>query len=195
MRPALKLFFVRHGETDWNAERRYQGQTNIPLNDHGRAQSRRNGEALRAFLPGIESADFVASPLSRARETMEILRTSLGLDPTAYRIDRRLIELSYGSWEGKLQTHLPQTDPQGVADREQDPFRWRPVGGESYADLHRRTIDWAETLDRDTVIASHGGVSRCLRAYLLNLDPETIPALESPQDKVLLISGGEMTWV
>lgn len=195
MRPALKLYFVRHGETDWNAERRYQGQTDIPLNDHGRAQSRRNGVALREFLPNIESADFVASPLGRARETMEILRASLGLDPAAYRIDRRLIELSYGAWEGQLQTNLPHTDPQGVADREQDPFRWRPVGGESYADLLRRTIDWAETLDRDTVIASHGGVSRCLRAHLLNLDPETIPGLESPQDKVLVISGGEMTWV
>ncbi|OYW54375.1 MAG: histidine phosphatase family protein [Hyphomicrobium sp. 32-62-53] len=195
MRPALKLFFVRHGETDWNAERRYQGQTDIPLNDRGRAQSRRNGEALRAFLPTIESADFVASPLGRARETMEILRASLGLDPAAYRIDRRLIELSYGSWEGQLQTHLPQTDPYGLADRELDPFRWRPVGGESYADLLRRIIDWTETLERDTVIASHGGVSRCLRAHLLNLDPETIPALESPQDKVLVISNGEMSWV
>jgi probable phosphoglycerate mutase len=195
MRPAPKLYFVRHGETDWNAERRYQGQTDIPLNDRGRAQSRRNGEALRAFLPAIESADFVASPLGRARETMEILRASLGLDPTNYRIDRRLIELSYGSWEGQLQTHLPQTDPHGLADREQDPFRWRPVGGESYADLFRRTVDWTDTLERDTVIASHGGVSRCLRAHLLNLDPETIPALESPQDKVLIISNGEMTWV
>jgi broad specificity phosphatase PhoE len=195
MRPALKLYFVRHGETDWNAELRYQGQTDIPLNDHGRAQSRRNGEVLRAFRPSIETADFVASPLGRARETMEILRATLGLDPAAYRIDRRLIELSYGSWEGQLQAHLPQTDPRGLADREQDPFRWRPVGGESYADLLRRTIDWIQTLERDTVIASHGGVSRCLRAHLLNLDLETIPALECPQDKVLVISEGKMTWV
>lgn len=195
MRPAHKLYFVRHGETDWNAERRYQGQTDIPLNDRGRAQSRRNGEALRAFMPAIEAADFVASPLGRARETMEILRASLGLDPNTYRIDRRLIELSYGAWEGQLQTHLPQTDPHGLADREQDPFRWRPVGGESYADLLGRVVDWSQTLERDTVVASHGGVSRCLRAHLLNLDPETIPDLESPQDKVLVISNGEMTWV
>ena len=82
MRPGLTLYFVRHGETDWNAERRYQGQTDIPLNDRGRAQSRRNGEALRAFLPHIAGADFVASPLGRARETMEILRDTLGLDPS-----------------------------------------------------------------------------------------------------------------
>jgi broad specificity phosphatase PhoE len=195
MRPGLKLYFVRHGETDWNAERRYQGQTDIPLNARGRDQSRRNGDALRAFLPAITQADFVASPLVRTRETMEILRTSLGLDPAAYRIDRRLIELSYGAWEGQLQSNLPQSDPHGLADRERDPFRWRPVGGESYADLLLRTIDWAETLQRDTVIASHGGVSRCLRAHVLGLDPESVPDLVSPQDKVLVLAGGEMTWV
>ncbi len=195
MRPGLTLYFVRHGETDWNAERRYQGQTDIPLNDRGRAQSRRNGEALRTFLPDIENADFVASPLGRTRETMEILRASLGLDPAGYRVDRRLIELSYGSWEGQLQMNLPNTDPQGLSDRKLDPFRWRPVGGESYADLLRRTIEWADTLDRDTVISSHGGVSRCLRAHLLGLDPASIPALESPQDRVLVLSGGEMMWV
>lgn len=195
MRPGLKLYFIRHGETDWNAERRYQGQTDIPLNERGRAQSRRNGEALCTFLPGIERADFVASPLRRTRETMEILRATLGLEPSGYRLDDRLIELSYGAWEGQLQANLPLSDPQGLADRSKDPFRWQPVGGESYADLLRRTIDWAETLERDTVVSSHGGVSRCLRAHVLGLDPESIPALESPQDRVLVLSAGSMQWV
>lgn len=195
MRPGLKVYFIRHGETDWNAERRYQGQTDIPLNERGRAQSRRNGEALRSFLPAISSADYVASPLGRARETMEILRATLGLDPANYSLDRRLIELSYGSWEGQLQANLPKSDPQGLADRKIDPFRWRPVGGESYADLLIRTVDWASTLERDTVVASHGGVSRCLRAHILGLDPETIPALESPQDRVLVLTAGSMAWV
>jgi broad specificity phosphatase PhoE len=195
MRSGLTLYFVRHGETDWNAERRYQGQTDVPLNERGRTQSRRNGEAMRAFLPGIAGADFVASPLSRAQQTMQILRASLGLDPNGYRVDSRLLELSYGSWEGKLQDDLPHTDPQGLADRQSDPFRWRPVGGESYADLLKRTINWVETLERDTVVASHGGVSRCLRAHLLGLDPATIPDLESPQDQVLVVANSNVSWI
>jgi broad specificity phosphatase PhoE len=195
MRSGLTLYFVRHGETDWNAERRYQGQTDVPLNERGRMQSRRNGEALRAFLPGIADADFVASPLNRAQETMQILRASLGVDPSGYRVDSRLVELSYGSWEGQLQADLPHTDPLGLADRQLDPFRWRPVGGESYADLLRRTIDWIDTLERDTVVASHGGVSRCLRAHLLGLDPATIPDLECPQDQVLVGSHSSISWV
>jgi probable phosphoglycerate mutase len=137
----------------------------------------------------------VASPLGRARETMEIVRDRLGLDPNGYRIDDRLIELSYGSWEGQLQSDLPRVDPAGLAARSGDPFRWRPEGGESYADLLARTVDWLAGLERDTVIASHGGISRCLRAHLLDLDPESIPCLESPQDRVLVLKRGTMAWL
>jgi len=195
MRDGITLYCVRHGETDWNAERRYQGQTDIPLNENGRAQSRRNGAALRAFLPMIADADFVASPLGRARETMAILRASLDLDPTSYRVEDRLLELSYGDWEGQLQADLPRIDQTGLIARERDPFRWRPAGGESYADLLERTIEWTDFLERNTVIATHGGISRCLRAYLLGLPPETIPSLESPQDRVLILRRGSMAWV
>lgn len=195
MQSGVTIYFVRHGETDWNAERRYQGQMDISMNARGRAQSRRNGEALRPFLSEIQQADFISSPLGRARETMQILRESLGLDPTEFTLEPRLVELSYGTWEGKLQADLPKIDPQGLADRAKDPFRWRPAGGESYEDLLRRTISWAATVERDTVVASHGGVSRCLRAYMLGFPPESIPALESPQDRVLKLSHGQMAWL
>lgn len=194
MRDGLTVYFVRHGETDWNAELRYQGQTDIPLNETGRRQSRRNGQALRAFLPDISDADFVASPLDRARETMRLIRTELGLDPLRFDVDRRLIELSYGSWEGQLQKDLPRIDPQGLAARAEDPYRWRPEGGESYADLFERTGAWLSGLTRSAVVASHGGVSRCLRAHVLGLDPEKIPELESPQDRVLILTRGAMRW-
>ena len=195
MREGMTICFVRHGETDWNAERRYQGQRDIPLNDKGRAQARLNGEAMQALLPGIAKAEFVASPLGRARETMEIVRTCLGLPRDGYRLDKRLIELSYGDWEGELQADLPVRDPVGLAERARDPLRWRPRGGESYADLLARTVDWFAGLERDTVIAAHGGIGRCLRAHILGLDPETIPGLDSPQDRVLVVAGGAMRWV
>jgi probable phosphoglycerate mutase len=189
------IYFIRHGETDWNRDRRYQGQRDIPLNETGRAQARRNGIALRAFLPAIATAEFVASPLGRARETMEIVRAELGLPAGGYEVDPRLIELSYGVWEGTLQDDVMRQDPDAFASRAKDPFRWRPDRGESYADLLARVEGWAGSPDRDRVVVSHGGVSRCLRAHTLGLAPEMIPELESPQDRVLILSAGAMRWL
>jgi broad specificity phosphatase PhoE len=195
MRDHPTIYFIRHGETDWNRDRRYQGQRDIPLNETGRAQARRNGDVLRAILPTPSLARFVASPLGRTRETMEIVRRELGLAEVDYDIDPRLIELSYGAWEGTLQDDVATQDPDGTAARRVDPFRWRPSGGESYADLFARVKGWAGALTGDCVVVSHGGVSRCLRADVLGLDPALIPGLESPQNRVLVLENGTMRWV
>lgn len=195
MRDHPTIYFIRHGETDWNRDRRYQGQRDIPLNETGRAQARRNGDVLRTLLPDPSHTRFVASPLGRTRETMEIVRRELGLAEANYDIDPRLIELSYGAWEGTLQDDVAAQDPDGTAARRVDPFRWRPSGGESYADLFARVKGWAGAQTGDCVVVSHGGVSRCLRADVLGLDPGLIPSLESPQNRVLVLENGTMRWV
>lgn len=189
------LYVIRHGETDWNAELRYQGQADIPLNDKGRVQSKRNGEALASLALDLDAHDFVASPLCRARETMEIVRRTLGLDPDAYRVDPALKELSYGHWQGVLQSELPTTDPVGLAARTEDPYNWRPDNGESYADLVERTNDWLKGVTRDSIIAAHGGTIRCLHALLLNLPTRDVPSLAIPQDKVLVIKDDHGRWL
>lgn len=191
----ITLYVLRHGETDWNAEKRYQGQVDIPMNVKGRDQAKRNGRTLKKALANPEEYDFLASPLSRARETMEIVRSELALPIHGYRLDDQLKELSYGHWQGKLQHDLPKLDPAGLSARNLDPFRWRPDAGESYADLLKRVSTWADTIKRDSVVVTHGGVSRCLRGYFLDLPDETIPQLEVPQDKVLVIRRGHMHWL
>jgi probable phosphoglycerate mutase len=195
MSPGLTVYFIRHGETDWNAERRLQGQTNVPLNDTGRLQAARNGRVLKELNRHPDSFDFVASPLSRARQTMEIVRAELGLPPDGFRVDERLKEIHFGRWEGRRWSELPALDPQGFADREADPFHWRPNGGESYADLARRTVAWLQDVVRDTVAVSHGGVSRTLRGHILRLDPSDVPFLEVPQHKVLQLRADGIAWL
>lgn len=196
MRDTPTIYFIRHGETDWNAARRYQGQADIPLNDIGREQARRNGQALRALLPGIAEAKYFASPLGRTLETMRIVRAQLGLDPDGFTIDARLIELNYGHWEGQLLSDLPRTDPQGLAARASDPFHWRPEGGENYADLTQRLTSWLAELAEPCVVVSHGGVSRALRGLLVEaIRPEDISQLDVPQDRILRLSGGELDWL
>ena len=164
LKPGLKLYFVRHGETDWNMAQRYQGQRDIPLNATGRNQAISNGRALARALGGEAAGiDYVASPLMRARETMELMRRELDLPAHDYRTDQRLREIHYGNWEGLLWHELPSTDPEGFAAREADRWGWRPAGGESYRDLSERVAQWLCEVERDLVVAAHGGVMRVLR--------------------------------
>lgn len=188
------IYFVRHGETDWNAARRLQGQTDISLNDTGRRQAARNGHALAKLIEDIDRFDFIASPLSRTRETMEIVRETLGLERPGYRTDPRLKEINFGHWEGFTWSELPDRDPEGYQARLADPFNWRPRNGESYRDLMERIRAWLESLERNAIVVSHGGVSRVLRGHLLSIDTREVPFLEVPQDKVLMLRRGEMAW-
>jgi broad specificity phosphatase PhoE len=196
LRPSVTLYFVRHGETDWNRAQRYQGQVDIPLNATGRAQAARNGRALAQALGHRAAAlDFVASPLGRARETMEIMRREMDLPAPGYRTDDRLREIHYGHWEGELWTELPAKDPEGFARREADRWGWQPRGGESYRALSERVAGWVGEIDRDVVVAAHGGVMRVLRGLLLGLEPAEIFLLDVPQDKVLVFEAGSARWL
>lgn len=195
MRADVTIYFIRHGETDWNAQSRYQGQVDVPMNEVGRAQARRNGKALRALLPRIAHCRYVASPLLRARETMEIVRGTMGLEPHAYALDERLKELHYGHWQGIFAADLPGIDRPGLEARARDTFRWRPQGGESYEDLMARSVAWLADVTGDTVVAAHGGVSRVLRGHLYGLERSAVPELTVPQDRVLVLRRDGMEWL
>ncbi|MDY0909858.1 histidine phosphatase family protein [Microbacterium sp. CFBP9034] len=92
------LTLIRHGETDWNRDRRIQGSTDIPLNDTGREQAREAGRLLRERLDAATPVTVAASDLSRARETAEIIAAALGAD--APRLYPGLRERAYGEAEG-----------------------------------------------------------------------------------------------
>jgi broad specificity phosphatase PhoE len=181
--PARKLYFVRHGETDWNAARRLQGLNDVPLNSRGRRQAAQCGELLAKLFAasGASPQDFafISSPLSRARETMDILRVGLGLPPNGYAVDRRLAELSFGSWEGLTYKEVKDQDRSILAKRDRDKWNFRPPGGESYAQLLERVREWRDSVSRDAVVTAHGGVAR---AFLVLYGVKT-PA-EAPQGDI-----------
>jgi len=195
--PRPILYFARHGQTDWNAERRLQGQHDIPLNSLGRIQAAQSGRILRELFvrEGLQAADFdyVSNPLGRARETMELMRTGLGLDPVQYRTDPRLKEMSFGRWEGHTFAELKDREAEGLAAREKDKWGFVLPGGESYAQLTVRVRDWYESIERDTVVAAHGGVCRALIAHL-GIEPErTAPLGEIGQGCVYVFAANAMT--
>ncbi len=196
LRPGLTLYFLRHGETDWNVAQRYQGQTDIPLNANGRGQAARNGRMLAERLgPASRDLAYVSSPLVRAAETMEIARAALGLAAKDYATDDRLQEINFGYWEGQLWTELPRLDPVGFAARQADTWSWLPKGGESYAQGSQRVAAWLDGLDRDTLAVSHGVISRLVRGLVLGLATDSLHALAVPQDKVLVLRDGRQEWL
>ncbi len=196
LKAGITLYFVRHGETEWNRMQRYQGQQDIPLNATGREQALRNGLTLKETLGAAAgNLDFVASPLQRTRETMEIVREAMGLPRDAYRQDARLAEINYGHWEGQLWSELPTIDPQGFAARQADFWGWCPRDGESYAMLSDRIAGWLAEVERTGVVVAHGGVMRVLRGLVESLAPEAIQALPVPQDKVLILEQDDARWL
>lgn len=191
------IYFLRHGETDWNAEGRIQGQFDTPLNDKGRGQAARNGQALKALPLDSGRFDFVASPLMRARETMEIVRRELGIDPRAYRTDDILKEIHFGDFQKRTWKEINVTDAALIEKRDADPYHWVAPGpgGESYAMLEARTRRWLEGVTRDTVCVAHGGIMRVLHRAVGGIPEREAMALHAPQDKVLVIEGGKLGWV
>ena len=196
------VYITRHGQTDWNAEARLQGQRDIPLNDTGRAQARGNGRSLAGIVGTGAGAwagfDFVASPLIRARETMEIVRGELGLDPTAYRTDDRLREMSFGDWEGFTFEEMEAASGRSIeAFRERDKWNFCPPGerAESYAMLADRVRPWLDELSGPTVAIIHGGVVRTLFRLVGGLGEDEAAHAPDPQDRVLRIENRSIGWV
>ena len=194
--PRPVLYYVRHGQTDWNLERRLQGQHDIPLNALGREQSVQCGRILRDLFARdrrrADDFDYCASPLGRARVTMELLRAELGLDPENYRTDARLMEMSFGRWEGFTAAELKVHEAPALAAREQDKWNFALPGGESYAQLMVRVRAWYESISRDAVVAAHGGVARALIAHLGIALPENAATDDVGQGVVYVFEGNRM---
>jgi probable phosphoglycerate mutase len=147
----IPFWFLRHGETDWNAEGRSQGRTDIALNSVGLAQARRAAKTL-VGIGGI--ATIVASPLVRARVTAEIAAEALGL-PVA--LDEGLQEVNFGEQEG-----LPMGDwyDDWIAGS------YTPAGAETFAELLARAVaavNRATTKPAPVLVVAHGALFRALR--------------------------------
>lgn len=196
---AARLFFLRHGETDWNAEGRLQGQKDVALNALGREQAARAGRTLKKLLSaqGLDphALSFQASPLSRTLETMALAQVELGLCREGAALDGRLKEFTFGGWEGKTWPEVCREDPEGAAARDRDKWHFRPPGGESYADLAARLRPWLAEQQAPAVVVSHGGVARALMHMIGGLCTERAPTADIFQGRVLVFSPTRFDWI
>ena len=184
------ILLVRHGETEWNLQRRYQGRSDSPLTATGLAQAHAIGRLLGA-LPEAKAVRIIASPLGRAQRTAGIIREHFAAAPQL-QFDDRLRELSLGSWDGLTYSEIAVRCP-GVFDR-QGSYDWyfRSPDGERYDAFAARLGDWLREQDAACalVVVTHGIVSRVLRGLYARVPREAALILPVPQDKVFRLSNG-----
>jgi phosphoserine phosphatase len=186
----MNILLVRHGETAWNREGRYQGRTDIPLSDVGKAQVAALGQRLAEIR--IHSA--YASPLSRARVTAEAI---LGARDIPLNLDPGLMEISHGEWEGKLASDVEISHAEMFGVWRTRPGRASPAGpgAESLGDVETRA--WA-VLERvceglgaeDTaLVAAHDAVNRVIVCRVLGLPLERIWSFRQAPAALNVLSG------
>ncbi|PYE90582.1 histidine phosphatase family protein [Phyllobacterium leguminum] len=191
------IYFSRHGETDWNVSQRIQGQIDIDINANGRAQADRNGDKLKSLIGKGAGFDFVASPLRRTRETMERIRARMGLDPYDYRTDPELMEVNFGDWQGYMLDDIAQERRDLVEARARDKWNFVPPGetAESYMMLADRVGDWLKHVKQPTVCVTHGGCIRTLFYLIEKMPGHEAANLSIPQDQLLRLENGRLTWL
>lgn len=190
------IYFVRHGETDWNAERRFQGQADTDVNARGLAQVERNGRRLAELLDDPAAHAYVASPMRRTRETMRRIRAVLGLAAEDFEVDPRLLEMHFGDWQGRTVAEIAKDAPESVEARHRDKWGFRPPGGESenYDLVSARVKPWLDAVTRPTVCVTHGGVIRSALYLTGNMGPQEAALLDVPQDRVLILAPSRCEW-
>jgi probable phosphoglycerate mutase len=182
----MTIFLVRHGETEWNRARRYQGWSDSPLTARGIAQAQAIGHRLGA-LPGADAAEIVASPIGRARRTAEIIAECLGRTAPP-RFDERLREISLGSWDGLDRAEIRSRMGEKFAE-----FEWYfdTPDGESYDGFAGRIAGWlGESGDGPVIAVAHGVVTRVLRGLYAGLPRADALRLSVPQDRIFRLAGG-----
>jgi broad specificity phosphatase PhoE len=149
-----ELCLVRHGQTDWNLEGRYQGQSDIPLNETGRSQAR----TLAGRLKGCLFSAIYSSDLERAKETADTISAVLEMPVTT---DTRLREIHQGEWEGQFVNIIRNHYAELWKQRTTDPASIRPPGGETVREVAERVYGALDDIDRihptgSVLIVSHG---------------------------------------
>lgn len=188
------VYLIRHGETDFNVAHRLQGHYQTSINARGREQAAQSAALLRDLFDREQRRPddyaYVSSPLRRACETMELIRTALGIASEGAALDDRLMEIAYGEWEGLTLPEIQMRYPSVLAERERDKWDFAPPGGESYRRVAKRVGEWYDALTRDTVVTAHGGVVRVLMANLHILPEEAATHADIHHGMVYVFAGG-----
>lgn len=184
----MTLYLVRHGQTEFNLARRYQGALDSPLTALGVQQAGRMGELLATLVP--PGTPLVSSPLGRARHTAELIAATAGLArPT---LDPRLAEVSLGVWDGLTDEDIDFAFPGARDGTSRWDWYFAAPDGESYDAMAARLGEWLAEAKGPLVAVSHGVAGRVIRGLYAGLDRDEALKLDVPQDAVFRLAEGRI---
>ncbi|MEB3211621.1 MAG: histidine phosphatase family protein, partial [Leptolyngbyaceae bacterium] len=176
-----RILLVRHGETDWNRDKKFQGQIDVPLNENGKRQAGQCAE----FLKGIHIDRAISSPMLRPKETAEIiLNHHLGVE---LELDSNLVEIGHGLWEGKFESEIEAEFPGQLKQWKEAPETVQMPEGENLKDVWERAGKaWKAMLDstvapidgedlghpQTILVVAHDAVNKSLLCQIMGLGPE-----------------------
>ncbi|RAK59014.1 histidine phosphatase family protein [Phenylobacterium hankyongense] len=185
------IYLVRHGQTEFNRERRLQGHVDSPLTELGVRQARAVGRLLKELVRDPAGWRIVSSPLGRALRTAEIVAGIVGVPRVE--TDKRLIELSWGAWDGRLRSDLEAAYPDAFG---KSGWAFHAPTGETYEAVCARMEDWLASLppepERRIIAVSHGVAGRVLRGVYGHLPPGETVGQDVPQDAVFRLIDGNI---
>ena len=187
------IYLLRHGQTEWNVEGRYQGQLDSPLTLKGRKQAESNALKLEKYLNQKE-VKFFSSPLGRAKSTAYIIADKLKLKQTEVELVDAIKEFNYGIFEGNTKAFCKIKFAKEYEGREANKWTYILEGGESYEMVTNRLKAWLTTLHEEKVIViiAHEMINRALRGLYLNLEKEkTLTLFQSNEILIKLENGIE----
>lgn len=187
------IYLIRHGETEWNLEGRYQGQKNSPLTQKGREQARLNALKLKKEIKNFDEVKIFSSPLGRAKDSAFIICDELNIERERIIVDERIKEFDYGIFEGELKSFCQTAYAQEFNAREADKWSYKIEGGDSYEIVTKRLKLWLDEVKDEPVIImiAHEMINRALRGLYLNLEHNKTLKLRQPNDLLLLLQGDE----
>jgi len=182
------IYFVRHGETEWNFDGRLQGQLDSPLTEKGQMQADRSGRILAREIADVSGFDIVASPLGRTLETARLALRHVGATP---KLDARLAEIDLGQWSGLTLDEVENAHPELHETLSKPLWEFVSPGGETLEQATSRAKDWLSSIDRPTIAVSHGLIGRIIRGLHRDLPLIEAMHLEERQGVVIRLQGGQ----